>query len=79
MAEREHPVIVVQGLRNPCSQIDRFRKGLKEKMLVRDGERRIVAHKAGVMATVEVGGVVSVGMRVVVEEAEGGFVALECV
>ncbi|KAH6649539.1 pyruvate kinase-like protein [Chaetomium tenue] len=74
-----HAVVVIQGLRNPCPQIDRFRPGLKETFVVRDGERRIVGRTAGVMGTVEVGGEVRVGMRVVVEEAEGGFEALECV
>jgi MOSC domain-containing protein YiiM len=74
-----HPVVVVQGLRNPCPQIDKFRAGLKESFVVRDGERKIVGRLAGVMGTVEVGGVVSVGMRVVVEDAEGGFEPLGCV
>ncbi|EAQ92107.1 hypothetical protein CHGG_00342 [Chaetomium globosum CBS 148.51] len=72
-----HAVVVIQGLRNPCPQIDRFRPGLKELFVVRDGERRIVGRTAGVMGTVEVGGEVRVGMRVVVEEAEGGFAALD--
>ena len=73
-----HPVVVIQGLRNPCPQIDRFRKGLKEMFVVRDEERRIVGRRAGVMGTVEVGGVVSVGMRIVVERAEV-FEELGCV
>ncbi|KAH6844789.1 pyruvate kinase-like protein [Chaetomium sp. MPI-CAGE-AT-0009] len=74
-----HAVVVIQGLRNPCPQIDRFRAGLKERFVERDGERRIVGRAAGVMGTVEVGGLVRVGMRVVVEEVEGGFEALGCV
>ena len=73
-----HPVVVIQGLRNPCPQIDKFRAGLKERFVVRDGERKIVGRRAGVMGTVEAGGTVSVGMRVVVERA-GVFEALECV
>lgn len=76
---RPHAIVVIQGVRNPCPQIDRFRPGLKELFVVRDGERRIVGRTAGVMGTVEVGGEVKVGMRVVVEEVEGGFEALECV
>ncbi|KAK4243106.1 pyruvate kinase-like protein [Corynascus novoguineensis] len=55
-----HAVVVVQGLRNPCPQIDRFRAGLKDSFLVRDG-------------------VVRVGIRIVVEEPEGGFEELGCV
>ncbi|KAK4038521.1 pyruvate kinase-like protein [Parachaetomium inaequale] len=75
-----HAIVVVQGVRNPCPQIDKFRAGLKERLIVRDGERRIVGRRAGVMGTVEAGGVVSVGMRIVVEEVEGGgFEKLECV
>ncbi|KAK4246748.1 pyruvate kinase-like protein [Corynascus novoguineensis] len=74
-----HAVVVVQGLRNPCPQIDRFRAGLKDSFLVRDNERRIVRRLAGVMGTVERGGVVRVGMRIVVEEPEGGFEELGCV
>ncbi|KAK3305599.1 pyruvate kinase-like protein [Chaetomium strumarium] len=73
-----HPVVVVQGLRNPCPQIDKFRAGLKEQFIVRDEERRIVGRRAGVMGTVEVGGEVSVEMRIVVEST-GDFEALGCV
>jgi hypothetical protein len=65
-------------LRNPCPQIDKFRTGLKEQFVVRDDERRIVGRRAGVMGTVEVGGEVSVGMRIVVESM-GEFEALGCV
>jgi len=72
------PVVVVQGLRNPCPQIDKFRPGLKERFLVRDGERNIVGRTAGVMGTVEVGGVVRVGMRIVVERPDE-FRPLGCV
>jgi MOSC domain-containing protein YiiM len=74
-----HAVVVIQGVRNPCPQIDRFRPGLKESFVVRGGERRIVGRTAGVMGTVEAGGEVKVGMRVVVEEMEGEFEALGCV
>ncbi|KAK3290165.1 pyruvate kinase-like protein [Chaetomium fimeti] len=63
-----HAVVVIQGLRNPCPQIDRFRAGLKEQFIVRDGERRIVGRTAGVMGTVEAGGLV-----------EGGGEVLGCV
>ncbi len=39
--------------------------GLKQMLVVGDGERRIVGRRAGVMGTVDVGGVVSVRMRIV--------------
>jgi hypothetical protein len=66
--ETKHPIVVLTGLRNPCPQIQKFRTGLQEKFIVRDEERKIVERKAGVMSVVEVGGVIEVGMRVVVEE-----------
>ena len=72
------PTITVQGLRNPCTQIESHRKGLQEKFIVRDEDRKIVARKAGVMCTVDVGGEVSPGMRILVEEPER-FEALGCV
>lgn len=77
-AAEAHPVVVITGLRNPCPQIDRFRKGLQEKFIVRDANRNIVTRKAGVMSVVEVGGNVDKGMKLVVE-TPATFVALECV
>lgn len=87
--------IRITGLRNPCPQIEKFRKGLQERFIVRDEQRKIVARKAGVMAVVESSGVVRPGMRIVVVVAgggggkgdgggnggggEGGFRALGCV
>lgn len=65
-----HPVVVLTGLRNPCPQIHKFRSGLQEKFIVRDEDRKIVERKAGVMSTVEVGGVIEVGMRILVEEPD---------
>jgi len=76
--DEEHAIIVITGLRNPCWQIDKFRKGLKEKFVIRDDDRKIIKRSAGVLATVERGGVVERGMRIVLEEA-GEFVPLEVV
>jgi len=76
--ESAHPIVVLQGLRNPCPQIDKFRPGLKESFVVRDEERNIVGRRAGVMGTVEVGGLVKRGMRIVVE-SPGVYQALGCV
>ncbi|KAK4445755.1 pyruvate kinase-like protein [Podospora aff. communis PSN243] len=73
-----HPVVVIQGLRNPCPQIDKFRAGLKEKFILRDKERNIVGRKAGVMGTIDTGGIVEKGMRIVVERPEVHH-TLECV
>jgi MOSC domain-containing protein YiiM len=71
-------VIQIQGLRNPCPQIDKFRSGLKEKFIVRDENRNIIGRLAGVMATVESGGEIRPGMEIVVEEPTV-HVPLECV
>ncbi|MCJ1405643.1 hypothetical protein MMC11_008872 [Xylographa trunciseda] len=74
----EHPIVRITGLRNPCPQIDGFANGLKEKCLLRDGDRQIVGRKSGIMGVVEVGGEVRVGDTIVVE-APVTFKALECV
>lgn len=78
MLEMRHPILVVTGLRNPCGQINHFRPGLQERFIERDDQRKIIARRAGVMTTVEVGGVVEVGMRIVVEEMPV-WERLECV
>ena len=74
----EHPVVTVTGLRNPCLQIDHFQKGLKERCVVRDGTRSVVARKAGIMGVVDLGGVVVPGQCIIIEHPET-FVPLECV
>lgn len=53
-------VVELTGLRNPCVQIDRFRKGLMAAVLDRDGDGQIV-RKAGVMGIVLAGGEVRPG------------------
>lgn len=73
-----HPVVVITGLRNPCPQIEKFRKGLQEKFIVRDTNRNIVGRKAGIMSVVETGGKIDKGMKLVVEKP-ATFTALECV
>ncbi len=52
--------IRVEGLRNPCLQLDRFRPGLMAATLDRDGRGNLV-RKAGIMATVLAGGDVRPG------------------
>lgn len=58
-------VVEVTGLRNPCSQIERFQAGLTSKVLDRDANGGLV-RKAGVMAVVRTGGVVRPGDAIVV-------------
>jgi MOSC domain-containing protein YiiM len=53
-------VVEVTGLRNPCSQIDRFQKGLMAAVLDRDAQGGLV-RKAGVMGVVLAGGEVRAG------------------
>jgi MOSC domain-containing protein YiiM len=65
--EGEHAVVRITGLRNPCSQINKFQKGLQERCIVRDENRKIVVRKAGVMGVVEVGGVIKSGATILVK------------
>lgn len=58
-------VIRITGLRNPCAQIDRFRKGLLFNLTGTDQQGRRI-RKAGVMATVTRGGDVQPGDSVFV-------------
>jgi len=48
-------IVEVTGLRNPCSQLDRFQPGLMAAVLARDEQGRLV-RKAGVMGVVVAGG-----------------------
>ena len=56
----------VTGLRNPCGQIERFQQGLLAAVLDR-GPNGEVIRKAGIMAVVRIGGVVSCGDAIGVE------------
>lgn len=53
-------VVEVTGLRNPCSQIDKFQRGLMAAVLGRD-ERGELVRKTGVMGVVIAGGEVRAG------------------
>ena len=53
-------LVEVTGLRNPCSQIDRFQKGLMAAVLDRDAHGKLV-RKAGVMGVVLESGDVAPG------------------
>jgi len=53
-------VVELTGLRNPCSQIDRFQRGLMAATLGRDADGALV-RKAGVMSVVIAGGEVRGG------------------
>jgi pimeloyl-ACP methyl ester carboxylesterase len=53
-------VVEVAGLRNPCTQIDEYRRGLLKEVVGRD-ETGAVVYKAGVMGVVLTGGDVRPG------------------
>jgi len=63
-------VVEIAGLRNPCVQLDRFRKGLMGAVLDRDADGGLV-RKAGVMAIVLNGGEVRPGDPIRVELPDG--------
>ena len=69
-------VLVLTGLRNPCSQLERLHKGLMAATLARAPDGSLV-RKAGVMAIVEVGGEVLPGDEIEVDMTTGPRRALE--
>ena len=73
-----HAIVTVTGLRNPCPQISKFQKGLQELCLVKNASKEIVQRKAGIMTTVDIGGVVRKGARIVTARPEA-YIELPCV
>jgi MOSC domain-containing protein YiiM len=67
--------VQLTGLRNPCSQIDRFQRGLMAAVLDRDSQGAVV-RKSGVMGVVLAGGEVRSGDAIDVEFPEGDPVPL---
>lgn len=59
-------VVKITGLRNPCTQIDTFQKGLMKAVLDRDECGKLI-RKAGIMGIVVSHGEVSMGDRIVVQ------------
>lgn len=53
-------IVEVTGLRNPCRQLERFKKGLMAAVLDRDADGNLI-RKAGVMSIVLAGGEVKPG------------------
>ncbi len=62
----EEAVLEVTGLRNPCSQIDKFQKGLMAATLDKDENGEMI-RKAGIMSIVLVGGIVRAGDPITVQ------------
>nr|AGS49443.1 hypothetical protein [uncultured bacterium esnapd5.2] len=71
-------VVEVTGLRNPCTQIDTFQKGLMKQVVGRDAEGR-ARFKSGIMSVVVAGGVVQPGDLVKVVLPDGPHLPLEIV
>ncbi|MFF7447048.1 MULTISPECIES: MOSC domain-containing protein [unclassified Streptomyces] len=74
----ERAVVEVTGLRNPCAQIDGFRKGLMKQVVGRDADGT-PRFRSGIMSVVVEGGVVRPGDAVEVELPDGPHVPLEIV
>ena len=71
-----HAVVEVTGLRNPCSQLDKFQPGLMAAVLEKKPDGTLL-RKAGLMAIVVEGGDVSPGDSVEVDLPAGPLAALE--
>ena len=59
-------IVVVTGLRNPCTQLERIRPGLMKATLERDPDGNLI-RKAGIMGIVLTGGEIRVGDPIDVE------------
>jgi MOSC domain-containing protein YiiM len=70
--------IRITGLRNPCSQLDKFQKGLMAATLGRDAQGGVI-RKSGVMAIVLAGGDIVPGDDIIIEPPEGAQTPLVCV
>ncbi|MBS0472971.1 MAG: MOSC domain-containing protein [Proteobacteria bacterium] len=68
-------VVEVKGLRNPCYQIDDFRKGLLKVCIDKDETGNLI-RKAGIMGVVLRGGEVAPGDAIRVELPDGPHIAL---
>ena len=71
-------VIEVTGLRNPCVQIDRFRKGLMKAVLGKDADGNLI-RKSGIMGIVVEGGDIRPGDAVRAELPAGSYRPLQVV
>jgi MOSC domain-containing protein YiiM len=71
-------VVRITGLRNPCAQIDSFRRGLLKVAVGRDDDGHVV-RKAGIMGVVTTGGIIHPGDKIEVELPAPPHRALEAV
>lgn len=71
-------IVEITGLRNPCSQIDTFQRGLMRAVLDRGADGALI-RKSGVMAIVIAGGDLQPGDSIMVEAPKAPFRPLEVV
>ncbi|MEO7242353.1 MAG: MOSC domain-containing protein [Variovorax sp.] len=69
-------VVEITGLRNPCSQLDKFQSGLMAATLDRDAQGGLI-RKAGVMAIVVASGEVRAGDAIQIEWPSGERLTLQ--
>lgn len=69
-------IVEITGLRNPCSQIDKFQKGLMQAVLDRDASGALV-RKSGVMAIVITGGEIFPNDAIAIALPQGAHRRLE--
>jgi MOSC domain-containing protein YiiM len=74
----ETGVVAVTGLRDPCLQMNQFRRGLMSAVIERKGAGNVV-RKAGIMGVVISGGVVRAGDAIQVELPAPPWRELICV
>ncbi len=68
--------VQITGLRNPCSQIEDFQKGLLNEVLDKDEEGNLV-RKTGVMAIALTDGTIKQGDEITIVYPEKPFIKLE--
>jgi MOSC domain-containing protein YiiM len=73
----EEAIVEVTGLRNPCSQIDTFQKGLLKEVFELDPATGDFVFKSGIMGVVRQGGTVRPGDTIAVELPAGPHRPLE--
>ena len=71
-------IIKITGLRDPCSQLDKFSKGLSCAVISKDENGELIK-KCGVMSVVIKSGVVKPGDNVEIIYPEGEYKKLVCV
>ena len=72
----EKAAIQVTGLRNPCAQLDGFKKGLMAAVLDKDRQGNII-RKAGIMSIVLADGIVNTGDSINIQLPPKPFRSLE--